>query len=99
IVADGEHEMHLWRARRRELIPALGAGEGGVMIQVLEELDGEGMHHALGLGACRKRPETPLPSPVQDSLGKDGPRGVARAQEQRVEWLIAHRKASPSTRR
>src|SRR6185437_7381397 len=58
VVADGEDEIHGWRARDREHIPALGMHVGRRVAEPRQKVDGVGMHRALGMAAGAEALET-----------------------------------------
>ena len=85
VVADREDEIHLGRARSREFVPALRAGEGGIVVEALQKLECIGMHLAFGMRAGRKRLEPAGADPVEDRFGDNGSRRISGAQKQDVE--------------
>ena len=84
VVADGEDEVHVRRARRSELVPAFRAGEGGVVVEPLQEIDGERVRLRLRMGAGRVAPELAGALAVQDRLGHDRAGRIAGAEKQHV---------------
>ncbi len=78
------------RARRGELIPALGAQAGGRMVHLLQQVQRERMHLALGMAAGAEALEPTLSLAIEDAFGQDAARRIAGAQEQDVVDMLRH---------
>src|SRR5688500_6281751 len=69
VVANSEHEIHHWRTRSGKLFPILGAQARGPMIQLLQEVDSEGMDLALRMAAGAEGAKTALAFAVENTFG------------------------------
>src|SRR3546814_14687394 len=49
VVANGEHEIERRRVRAWEFLPALRAEAADIVVELLEQMQGEGVNLALGL--------------------------------------------------
>ena len=94
VVADGDDDVHVWRAFKRELVPALAADVRHVITDGLCQLGGHRLHGTAGVAARTERVEAALSQHVEDRLGHDAARGVAGAQEQHVVGVVGHAKFS-----
>ena len=91
VVADGQDEVHRWRIRLRELLPALAAQALGRHARRFQGLDRVGVHLARGMAARRESAKAAAAELIHHDLGHDRARGVAGAQEKHVVGLVRHR--------
>ena len=90
VIAKREREIELGPVRAGEFGPALRAETAHVVVQPFQEIERVGMHVALGLAAGRKRAKPSLSRAVQNRLGHDRARGIARADKQHVEHFFRY---------
>src|SRR5262249_26265775 len=86
-VADGKDEVERRCARLSELVPGLRTKPRCVIAETLQQLDRVRVHSALRLTTGTVGTEFTCPDLVQDGLGHDRARRVARAQKQDVEGI------------
>src|ERR1700692_1673897 len=84
VVTNGEDEIHLGRIAAREFVPALGAQTLCRKIQTLEQRQREWMDCAFGETAGGESPEASVAFMVQDRLGQNRTRRIARAEKKHV---------------
>src|SRR3546814_13391312 len=82
IVANGEDEIELGRARRREFVPALRAQPARVKAESAEQGERGGMNVALGEAAGAIGTESAVTHAVQQRLDEERERAVARASKE-----------------
>jgi hypothetical protein len=91
IVANGEHEIELWRTFNGEFIPVLGTKALGGVIELLQQVEGVGMNLALGLASRTVGVEFAKAFALQDGFGENGPGGIAGAEKQHIEYSVRHK--------
>src|SRR3546814_10296016 len=83
---------------RSEFLPALRAEAADIVVELLEQMQGEGVNLALGLATRAERPEAAESFAAQDRLGHDRTGRIARAEEQHVQQPIGHDQSFQSAR-
>src|ERR1700683_5054054 len=84
VVANGEDEVHFWRAGLGEFVPILAAeGRGGKMGR-FKLAEGFGANRSRGVAAGAVGSESGAAFMIEDCLGHDGAGGISGAQEERV---------------
>src|SRR5688572_14530941 len=90
LVADGDHDVHLRRVLAGKLIPWLAAQPAHGNVVALEQFQRVGIHLARGEAARAVRAKPSRADAVEVALSEDATSGVSGAQEEDVEYALAH---------
>jgi hypothetical protein len=79
-----------WVARLSEFLPAFRSQLAHVVVQPLQQFERVGMDFAFGMTPGRAGVEFALARAIENDLGHDRSRRIARAQKQHIEGTICH---------